>query len=103
MQYAERSGKADVREGCAAVIDVPLSLGPGKIYDLTDGGSNSDGFYLQAEAFTERVEREAEFRAASLLEEYRTFLRFATKEPARSWGEYAVELLTLGMALRTRG
>jgi len=66
MQYAERSGKADVREGCAAVIDVPLSLGPGKIYDLTDGGSNSDGFYLQAEAFTERVEREAEIPRSAL-------------------------------------
>jgi hypothetical protein len=99
MQDTECPNTAE-HDGTATVIDAALSLATGKIYDLTDGQGNSGAFYSEVAAFADRVVLEAEFRAGPLLEEYGEFLRFATKEPARSRGEHALELLTLGMALR---
>jgi hypothetical protein len=100
MQGSE--GPADVpdRDESTAVIDATLSLGPGKIYDLTAGQPGSDACFAAVAEFAECVIGEAEYRAAPLLDEYAGYLRIATSEPPRTRMEYALELLTLGMALR---
>ena len=100
MQNAERSTRAAEQDGSGTVIDAALSFGPAKIYDLTGGQPNSDAFYSDVAEFVDRVLREAEFRGGPLLDEYSEYLRSATEEAARSRGEYAMELLTLGMTLR---
>ncbi|KAA6463344.1 DUF116 domain-containing protein [Acidobacteria bacterium AB60] len=95
MQGREGSGKT-AEQGIHAV----LARDPRKVYDLADGQPNSHAFYRDLEEFAEDVVCEAEFRAAPLLDEYAEYLRFSTDEPARARGEYALELLTLGMVLR---
>ena len=100
MQGSEEPGKATEHDERKTVIDAPFSLGPGKIYDLTDGQLGSEAFYAAVAAFAQQVIDEAEFCAAPLIDEYIGYLRFASCEPPRSRGEYAIELLTLGMTLR---
>ena len=73
---------------------------PQKVYDLKRGGRNSNEFYSRLEAFSARVLLEAEFRAGPFLDGYSSYLRTAKHESQRSRGEYALELLTLGMAFR---
>lgn len=73
------------------------------IYDLRDPHGASDACYAAVEAFSARVLDEAEHCAAGLLDGYTQFLRTAAGERPRSRGEYAIELLTLGMSLNLYG
>ncbi len=70
------------------------------IYDLRSGEGGSDRFYAEAAEFTGRLLEETELRAGPLLDEYEAYLNKNVREVARSRGEHALELLTLGMALR---
>jgi hypothetical protein len=100
MQGSEQPADGPDRDEGTTVIDAPLSLGPAKIYDLTNGEEGSNAFFNKVAEFAECVVAEAEHRAAPLLDEYNGYMRFATSEPARTRGEHALELLTLGMTLR---
>jgi hypothetical protein len=72
---------------------VPFDL----IYDLrvNHGACSSD-----VAAFSARFLAEAESHAAALLDAYTAHLRVTAQEPERSRGEYAVDLLMLGLFLQ---
>jgi hypothetical protein len=69
-------------------------------YDLRLGEETSQRFYGDVAAFSARVIGEIEIRAAAVLHGYSRYVRDALGEADRSRGEYGLELLTLGMALR---
>jgi hypothetical protein len=69
------------------------------VYDLRLDGGDSDRFYAEAARFADLVVDEIEFRAGDALDGYSRHLQGELKEPERSRGEYAIELLTLGLAL----
>ncbi len=71
-----------------------------RVYDLRRGGKTSDMFYNELTALADRVLAEVELYAAAALRGYNQFVTSQLRETPRSQGEYAIELLTLGMALR---
>jgi len=73
---------------------------PELIYDLRRNGGGSDGFYAETARFSAALVAGIESRAGSLLDGYSRHVREFLGETPRSRGEYAIELLTLGMALR---
>lgn len=77
-----------------------LSPVPSKIYDLRDGNGSSDQFYKDAAAFWQQFFARIEERAAPMIEGYGLHVQAAIGESPRSRGEYALDLLTLGMVLR---
>jgi hypothetical protein len=68
------------------------------VYDL-----RSDRFYADVCAFSARVVAEIEDRASDALDGYGRYVTEKLREAPRSRGEYALELLTVGMALRLYG
>lgn len=66
-------------------------------YNLKNESGNSDYYYNQIREFSKIVCRYIESRAEHLITEYAFFLNDNQIEALRSRGEYAVELLTLGM------
>jgi uncharacterized protein len=68
------------------------------VYDL-----RSDRFYADVCAFSTRVVEEIESRASAALDGYSRYVTERVREAPRSRGEYALELLTVGMALRLYG
>jgi len=81
--------------GCAAV--------PELVYDLRLADSCSDGFYEDVAQFADQLLAEIEGRAGDLLEGYTRYVQEFLREAGRSRGEYAIELLTLGVSLRQYG
>jgi hypothetical protein len=75
----------------------------GLVYDLRGHGGKSDEFYLRVDRFADRVLAEVELRAGRVLDGYSLFVQEELKEAPRSRGEYAMEFLTLGQALRRYG
>jgi hypothetical protein len=73
------------------------------VYNLRLANGSSDGFYAQVARFSDDVLAGIEERAAGALEGYTRHVKEFLREPERSRGEYAVELLTLGQALRRYG
>ncbi len=73
---------------------------PGLIYDLRLGGDCSDGFYLELDRFCERVLAEIDECAGEVLDDYICHVQVELREAERSRGEYGLDLLMLGMALR---
>jgi hypothetical protein len=73
---------------------------PCLIYDLRLGGDCSDGFYVKAERFTDRLLAEMEARAGTVIDDYSHYVQEELREAERSHSEYALDLLMLGMALR---
>lgn len=71
-----------------------------QIYDLRAGKSASDGFYAEVAGFSVEILAGIERRAASLLDGYSRHVQELIKEKPRSRGDYSIELLMLGMALR---
>ncbi len=69
------------------------------VYDLRLGGDSSDGYYSVISWFSDVVLAGIAQRSGALLENYIRSVQVELREPARSHGEYAMELLTLGMAL----
>jgi hypothetical protein len=72
-----------------------VDLKPSRIYDLRQGNYSAG-----LTQFSDKVLREIELRAAPLTHNYSYFVQHDFKEPARSLGEYAIELLTLGLEFR---
>jgi hypothetical protein len=71
-------------------------------YDLRNGASDSAKFYLTLARFSDEALAEVERQAGGLLTAYGGFVA-ARGEAPRSRGEYAVELLTLGVAWQRYG
>jgi len=70
------------------------------VYDLRGEGGSSDCFYEDVERFAERVVDEIDVRAGDAADAYRHYVQREMGERPRSLGEYSLELLTLGLALR---
>jgi uncharacterized protein len=79
------------------------ATGPELIYDLRLKGAHSDGYFSDVAAFSSRVLAEIELQAAEALDAYSKHVTEHLREAPRSRGEYAIELLTLGMVLRLYG
>jgi hypothetical protein len=73
---------------------------PDLVYDLRVSGSCSDGYYDDVSRFSDQLLAEIELRARDAISGYGYFAETELKESQRSKGEYAIELLTLGMALK---
>ena len=78
------------------------SLIPDLIYDLqiNDG---SGGYYADVARFSGQLLDEIDLRAGAALDGYIHHVQAVFHEAPRSHGEYAIELLTLGQALRRYG
>lgn len=70
------------------------------VYDLRLTGGCSDGFYDDVARFSDRLLAEIESHAEEAIRGYSEYVQSDLKEAPRSQGEYAIELLTLGMALK---
>ena len=70
------------------------------VYDLRLEDGHSDSFHAQASRFSDKVLLEILERENGMLIEYGEFVHRELREPVRSRGEYAIELLTLGLALQ---
>jgi hypothetical protein len=71
---------------------------PRHVYDLRNGKPSSDEFYATANRMADEALAAIEASAGALLDAYQRHIQFLSEAP-RSRGEYAIELLTLGMAL----
>jgi len=85
----------ECQAGCATV--------PGLVYDLRRADGSSDGFYADVTRFSDKLLAEIEGRAGDVLDGYTRHVQGFLREAGRSRGEYAIELLTLGMAYRQYG
>jgi hypothetical protein len=72
----------------------------GLIYDLRGAEASSDRCYADAAVFSTEVLAEAERRAGPVLDGFSQYAGTVLSQPERSRGEYALELLTLGIALK---
>ena len=73
------------------------------VYDLRIDGANSQPFYAEVAAFSERVVAEIDRRACAALDGYTRYVTGILREPPRSRAEYGLELLTVGMTIRMYG
>jgi hypothetical protein len=71
---------------------------PRHVYDLRNGKPSSDEFYATASRMADEALAAVEAGAGALLDGYQRHIQFLLEAP-RSRGEYAIELLTLGMVL----
>ena len=78
----------------------PAKHGSPHIYDLRRGNLCSDSFYEELAGFCDQLLARLDRRAGVLLDGYSRHVQEFLAEPPRSRGEYAIELLTLGMVLR---
>ena len=78
---------------------IPKTI-PRLIYDLRRQGGSSDGFYSDLASFSTRLLKAIDLQAGSTLDGYSLHVRERLCESPRSRGEYAIELLTLGMMLK---
>jgi hypothetical protein len=74
-----------------------------RVYDLRGNNGNSDHCFADVAILSDAFLAETEARAGELLEAHLAFLQLRQKEPARSRGEYAFDLLLVGHALRQYG
>ena len=70
------------------------------VYDLRIDGQSSGRFYSDVADFSVRVVGEIDARADRALDGYTAYLTQIVRESPRSRGEYALELLTVGMVFR---
>jgi uncharacterized protein len=73
------------------------------VYDLRIDGQSSERFYADVAGFSVRVLAEIDSRAAAVLDGYSRYVTSFLREAPRSRGDYALELLTVGMAARLYG
>jgi hypothetical protein len=74
--------------------------GEGLVYDLRLGNNNSDRFFEAAAEFTDRVLIASRRFTGSSIDDYASYVRVELREADRSPGEYALDLLVLGLSLR---
>jgi hypothetical protein len=82
---------------------VPSHSGNELVYDLRLNQASSQLFYHHVAAFSSRTVEEIEHRASRALDGYSRYVTEHLLEPPRTRGEYGLELLTIGMALRLYG
>jgi len=82
---------------------IPLKTEACFVYDLRIDGESSQGFYADVAGFSSRVVAEIERCASAALDGYSRYVTSDRREAPRSRGEYALELLTVGMAIRLYG
>ena len=70
------------------------------IYDLRRGNHCSDAFYAEVRSFCDDLLARVERRTGVVIDGYSWHVKEFLAEAPRSRGEYAIELLTLGMAVR---
>ncbi len=70
------------------------------VYNLRNGSCDSNAFYAETSRFAEKIVARIDDHAGPILDGYCRHLRVYIEEAPRSRGEYEVEFLTLGMALR---
>lgn len=101
---AEESGRREALAYESTVGSSPESSRPPRarelVYDLRAGSESSERFFRDIAAFSDEVLCLVEFRAGSVLDGYCSQLHDKLRESSRSRGEYALDLLNLGMALR---
>jgi len=85
------------QSGTLAAAGNPPS--PELVYDLRRSQGNSEGYFHDISWFSDVVLAGIEVRAGAMLKRYPDFVQGELREPPRSHGEYAMEVLTLGMAL----
>ena len=73
------------------------------VYDLRLNGGDSRAFYSDVSAFADRVLAEIDRCAAAALDAYSCYVTGTLHEAPRSRGEYALELVSVGMAIRLYG
>ncbi|MGB7731547.1 MAG: DUF116 domain-containing protein [Candidatus Acidiferrum sp.] len=73
------------------------------VYDLRRKDGCSNCFYADVARFSDILLTEIEHRAGVTIDGYSKYVQTELHEQARSRGEYAIELLVLGMALRRYG
>ena len=83
----------------AAAVALSNSI-PDLVYDLRSKAGSSDDYYADAAAFSDKLLAEIDLRAGAAIRSYSRHVQVDLREPARSLGEYSIELLTLGLALR---
>ncbi len=77
--------------------------GPVLVYDLRRASASAQPFYQVLAAFSAEVVAQAAHRASAAIDEYRHHVVNHLRESHRTADEYAIELLTVGMALRLYG
>lgn len=77
--------------------------GPSLVFDLRSDAPSSQHFFEELGLFRRQVLTEVDRRAGVLLEGYHDYAVNELCESHRTYGEYAVELLTVGMALHHYG
>jgi hypothetical protein len=78
-------------------IDVPVRC---RVYDLRLGHATSDAYYADVARFADKLLDEIHLRVPALIDGYSRHMQTTLLEPARSYGEYAIDLLTLGIVQR---
>ncbi len=73
------------------------------VYDLRLDQASSQRFYDDVAAFSAQTVKEIERRASPALDRYSRYVTENLLESPRTRGEYGLELLTVGMALRLYG
>jgi hypothetical protein len=73
---------------------------PDLVYDLRLPGGGSDRYYEAVSRFSDQIIAEVDLRAGKTIRNYGRYVQNELGEPARSPGEYAIELLTLGMVFK---
>lgn len=103
MQDPGTSNRASaVAENPTRPTTAPKSSAPAShIYDLRVDTDNSDSFFPDIAQFAAEWVNRIEARSGVLLDGYTRHAREFVSETPRSRAEYALEFLTLGMALRT--
>ena len=91
---------APPQEGARLQVAVPGRPRAEHVYDLRRGNRSSDDFYVEAARLSDEVLAAVERRAGALLDGYGRHVHGFLAEAPRSRGEYAIELLSLGMMLR---
>jgi hypothetical protein len=73
---------------------------PDLVYDLRQTDGSSDGFYEAVSRFSDQLLAEIDLYAEQAIRGYSHYLQTKLSESPRSIGDYEIELLTLGMALK---
>lgn len=73
---------------------------PRRVYDLRLGLEGSDAYYVDVARFGDKLLDETHLRIPDLIENYSRHMQKILLEPPRSYGEYAIDLLTLGVVQR---
>ena len=70
------------------------------IYNLRDESGNSNEYYTETARFADAIVARIDDHAGSILDGYCHHLRVCNREAPRVRGDYVIEFLTLGMAIR---